>query len=267
MRRPSSTPTCTRAGTPGFAGGATAGRRSGCRPTASSAFAQNHDQLGNRAKGERLCHLTSVDQAKVAAALVLTCPFVPMLFQGEEFAASAPFQYFADFSDEPDLARAVSEGRHQRFRGLRLESPTRSPNRARPTRSSDRSWTGPRSAAAGHREMLEWHRTLIALRRQLPQLTDGRLDLVSTSFSEADRWLVVERGQVTIVANFADSRRKIPFGERQPRTVLLGTHDRDIDVGPGSVSLPGHSLVILGPEHPTVLDHFRSCTIDQHAPS
>ncbi len=78
-------------------------------------YVQNHDQLGNRAKGDRLCHLTTEDRAKVAAALVLTAPFIPMLFQGEEFGSCSPFQYFADFSEEPDLARAVSEGRRKEF--------------------------------------------------------------------------------------------------------------------------------------------------------
>ena len=109
--------------------------------------------------------------------------------------------------------------------------------------------------------MLAWHRQLIRLRRQLPQLTDGRLDLVSTAFSETAQWLVVVRSQVTIAVNFAALRRTIPLDEHPPQTVLLGTHDGAIEVRPGSVSLPGHSLVILGPAHPTILDHFYSCTI------
>ena len=78
-------------------------------------YVQNHDQLGNRARGDRLCHLTSKERAKVAAALVLTAPFIPMLFQGEEFGSNSPFQFFADFSEEPELAKAVSEGRRKEF--------------------------------------------------------------------------------------------------------------------------------------------------------
>ena len=77
-------------------------------------FVQNHDQVGNRAQGERVSHEAGVGRAKIAAALVLTAPFVPMLFQGEEFGASAPFLYFTDY-DDPELGRAISEGRKKEF--------------------------------------------------------------------------------------------------------------------------------------------------------
>ncbi|HEY3393190.1 MAG TPA: hypothetical protein VGK58_10805, partial [Lacipirellulaceae bacterium] len=79
------------------------------------AYSQNHDQVGNRATGERLHHLLPLDQAKIAAALTILSPYVPMLFQGEEWAASSPFQYFVDFSEDSKLARAVSEGRRSEF--------------------------------------------------------------------------------------------------------------------------------------------------------
>ena len=84
-------------------------------------FIQNHDQVGNRAQGERLTESVGLIARRLRAALVLLGPFVPMLFQGEEWAASTPFQYFADH-DDPELARAVSAGRKQRVRGVRLGS-------------------------------------------------------------------------------------------------------------------------------------------------
>lgn len=77
---------------------------------------QNHDQVGNRAFGERLEHLVGRDAAKVAAAVLLTSPETPLIFMGEEFAASSPFQYFTDH--EPDLGALVSEGRAKEFGGL-----------------------------------------------------------------------------------------------------------------------------------------------------
>jgi maltooligosyltrehalose trehalohydrolase len=77
-------------------------------------YLQNHDQIGNRAKGERSSHLISPGRLKIAAGLVLTSPFVPLLFQGEEWGASTPFQYFTDHED-PELGRAVSEGRRSEF--------------------------------------------------------------------------------------------------------------------------------------------------------
>src|SRR5262249_4723853 len=77
-------------------------------------FIQNHDQVGNRAQGERLAQIIGMDRAKVAAGLVFTAPFVPLLFMGEEFAASTPFLYFADH-EEPEMAKLVSEGRRREF--------------------------------------------------------------------------------------------------------------------------------------------------------
>ena len=77
-------------------------------------YIQNHDQVGNRAVGDRISHIAGLERAKIAAALYLLSPFVPMLFQGEEWAASTPFLYFADH-DDPELARAVSEGRKKEF--------------------------------------------------------------------------------------------------------------------------------------------------------
>ena len=77
-------------------------------------FIQNHDQVGNRAVGDRIAQIAGIDRAKIAAALVLLGPFVPMLFQGEEWAATSPFQYFADHADR-ELARQVSEGRRREF--------------------------------------------------------------------------------------------------------------------------------------------------------
>ena len=77
-------------------------------------YIQNHDQVGNRAVGDRIAQVTGVERAKIAAAIVFVSPFIPMIFQGEEWAASSPFQYFADH-DDPELARAVSEGRRKEF--------------------------------------------------------------------------------------------------------------------------------------------------------
>jgi maltooligosyltrehalose trehalohydrolase len=209
-------------------------------------YAQNHDQLGNRAQGDRLCHLTSRDRAKLAAALVLTAPFVPMLFQGEEFAASAPFQYFADFPDDPELSRAVSKGRRDEFAAFGWK-PEDIPDPASPEtfERSKLDWT--EIDREPHRDLLRWHRKVIKLRRQLPELTDGRLDMVNTAFSEQDRWLVIERCLVTIAVNFADDRRRLPFPEGRPRTVLLSTHDGECEIGRDSISLPGNALVLLGP--------------------
>src|SRR5690606_31024729 len=79
-------------------------------------YAQNHDQIGNRPGGERLGHLVSPGRARIAAALLLTSPFVPLLFQGEEWGASTPFLYFSDH--DPELGRAVRAGRRRELAHL-----------------------------------------------------------------------------------------------------------------------------------------------------
>ncbi len=84
-------------------------------------YIQNHDQVGNRATGDRLSHIAGIERAKIAAALVLTSPFVPMLFQGEEWAASSPFQYFADHTDHAVGSCGV-RGKKARVCSVRLGS-------------------------------------------------------------------------------------------------------------------------------------------------
>ena len=77
-------------------------------------YIQNHDQVGNRALGDRLQVSSGIDRAKIAAALVITSPFIPMIFQGEEWAASTPFLYFAD-PEDPEIAKLISQGRKNEF--------------------------------------------------------------------------------------------------------------------------------------------------------
>ena len=209
-------------------------------------YVQNHDQLGNRAQGDRLCHLTSPDRTKVAAALVLTSPFIPMLFQGEEFRSSSPFQYFADFSDDPELAKAVSEGRRKEF-GQFGWKPEDVPEPGSPE-TFERSkihWDEIKEGPSA--ELLDWHKRLIRLRRDTPQLTDGRLDLIVTECDEGQNWLTVERGLVTIVANLAEEPRSIPLREGRPAYVLLASVEPCNPASEDRITLPANSVAILGP--------------------
>ena len=209
-------------------------------------YVQNHDQLGNRAQGDRLSHLTTPERTKVAAALVITAPFIPMLFQGEEFGATSPFQYFADFAEDPELAKAVSEGRRKEF-GQFGWKPEDVPDPGSPATFERSKLNWNELQEEEHRSLLQWHRDLIRVRRELPQLTDGRLDLVCTESSEEDAWLTVERGLVTIVANLADQARTIPLREGRPTTVLLASIAEGIHPGQDELTLPAHSVAILGP--------------------
>ena len=125
-------------------------------------FIQNHDQVGNRAMGERLQENMGMERAKVAAAIVLTAPFIPMIFQGEEWAASTPFQYFADHQDAA-LAKAVSEGRKKEFEAFGWNPDHSGSGKARDVSAIEVELG--RSGRGDHARMLAWYRELIRLRR------------------------------------------------------------------------------------------------------
>ncbi len=85
-------------------------------PTAFVSFLQNHDQVGNRAFGERLSHLIPPERMSLAQGIFLLSPHIPLIFMGEEWSASTPFQFFVDFENDPDLAKAVRDGRRGEFK-------------------------------------------------------------------------------------------------------------------------------------------------------
>jgi maltooligosyltrehalose trehalohydrolase len=131
-------------------------------------FIQNHDQVGNRPLGERFNELVDHEAYKLATGAMLLSPYVPMLFMGEEYAEKNPFQFFADY-DNPDLVKAVCDGRKKEFASLHNGEDVPDPC-ARPT--FDRSkldWS--RKEHGLHRITLEFYRELIAMRRKLPSLS------------------------------------------------------------------------------------------------
>lgn len=203
-------------------------------------YSQNHDQIGNRAQGERLSQLVSVGRQKVAAALVLMSPFVPMLFQGEEFGASSPFQYFTHHEDK-ELARAVSEGRRGEFAafGWKPED-VPDPQDFETLQRSKLRWD--EIGRPPHSEILAWYKKLIALRRSNSQLTDGSLEGVTVRCDERERWFVMKRGEFEIVCNLAAGRQPIPV-TRTSKDVICSASDYEIR--PGMIDLPSDSVAIL----------------------
>ncbi|HMG22211.1 MAG TPA: malto-oligosyltrehalose trehalohydrolase, partial [Kofleriaceae bacterium] len=133
------------------------------------AYTQSHDQIGNRGGGERLHHLAGFHRAQIAAAVVMTSPFVPMVFQGEEWAASTPFCYFADFESEP-LRRAVRDGRRAEHAAAGWGGEPRDPGDPATRDASVLVWSELHQPP--HTEMLAWYRALIAARRDCPELRD-----------------------------------------------------------------------------------------------
>jgi maltooligosyltrehalose trehalohydrolase len=183
-------------------------------------YIQTHDQVGNRAVGERISHIAGLKRAKIAAALYLLSPFVPMLFQGEEWVASTPFLYFADHND-PELARAVSEGRKKEFAAFGWD-PAAIPDPENPAtfNASKLNWEEPR--VDDHAEMLAWYQALIQLRRTTPCLNEGAAGNVHVTFDEQAKWLRMERGTVTVICNLGD--REQVFAIPQQSRVVMASH-------------------------------------------
>jgi maltooligosyltrehalose trehalohydrolase len=202
-------------------------------------FVQNHDQVGNRAQGERVSHEAGVGRAKIAAALVLTSPFVPMLFQGEEFGASAPFLYFTDYED-PELGRLISEGRKKEFVAFGW-SPDQIPDPQDEQTFNQSKLNWAELGDPPHASLLQWHKDLISLRRSRSELSDGNLNAVQVRFDEEARWLVLERGKLRIACNLGNAPVDVEMGNAAQ--LLLASDDSAhlngarIELGPDSVAV------------------------------
>jgi len=204
-------------------------------------YSQDHDQVGNRAQGERLSHLTSVGRQKIAAALVLTSPFIPMLFEGEEFGASTPFQYFTQHQDL-ELGEAVSQGRRSEFATFGW-NPEDVPDPQTPETFKRSKLNWDEVTKEPHASLLDWYKKLIALRRSTSALTDGHMDGVQTSYSEEGKWITVQRGPVEVVCNLGSDRQAIPISG--PSKNVLAS-EQGWQLRPGLIELPADSVAILG---------------------
>ena len=211
-------------------GGATRGEPSAQLPsTAFVDFLQNHDQVGNRAFGERLCALAPVQAVQAATAVLLLAPAIPLLFMGEEWAASTPFLFFADFGRE--LALAVTDGRRREFAAwAAFADPAqrdRIPDPQDPAtmRASILRWderVQPRHAA-----MLALHGELLALRARLiaPRLANGARGegftlLGATAFRVT--WQLGDGSQLTLIANLGAQPATASYAVSGVRIFTLG---------------------------------------------
>ena len=204
------------------------------------AYLQDHDQVGNRAAGDRISTTLSDGLLKAGAALVLTSPFTPMLFMGEEWGARTPWQYFADHAG--DLGKAVSAGRRGEFIAHGWDtSEIPDPHAESTYRASQLDWT----ERDGEREqgLLAWTRDLISLRRSRPELTGGDRAAVEVTYDQDARWLVVRRGQVAVAVNLAGTRQAVPL-PGAPQQVLLASTSGFV-YGGEQVETDGESVLVL----------------------
>lgn len=203
-------------------------------------YIQTHDQVGNRALGDRISHIAGLERAKIAAAIVLLSPFVPMLFQGEEWAASSPFQYFSDHQDR-ELARLVLEGRKREFSAFGwAPEMIPDPESEETYLASKLKWN--ETNQPEHANMLEWYRALIRLRRATPCLNNGSRGNVHVTFDEEQGWLRIERGNIQVLSNMGAEERTLPLP--QSSVLELASH-KTIRTAGNTISLPRDSVVVL----------------------
>jgi maltooligosyltrehalose trehalohydrolase len=174
-------------------------------------FTQNHDQVANAFSGSRASLLLSAEQQRLAAAVLICCPFLPLLFMGQEYSETAGFYYFTDYGD-PVLAEAVRQGRKQEAGAFLADGEFLDPQGAATFLRSKLNWRLLEESL--HAGMLAWYRDLLEVRKQNPCLSNCRKDLTKTE-SDLQGWLVLKRDDPSgsaalLVCNFSDSLKSIP---------------------------------------------------------
>jgi maltooligosyltrehalose trehalohydrolase len=198
---------------------------------------QNHDQIGNRALGERLSQLVTPERARIGAALLLTSPYVPLLFAGEEWGASTRFQYFTGH-ESPELADAVRTGRRREFAAFGWD-PETVPDPQDPATFDASKLDWDERSRDPHATTLAWYRDLIALRRSTPALMDADRAAVRVTHDHETGSLTVARGPVTLVANLGSAPVQAPLEGTVRLASPPGTVVRD-----GVVELPPDGAVV-----------------------
>jgi len=195
--------------------------------------AQNHDQIGNRARGERLAALTDIGGLRVAAAIIALQPALPLYFQGEEWAAKEPFLYFTSHGDQK-LAEAVSRGRREEFKAFAWQGEVPDPQSPETFLRCklDRSRKDPAALA--------WHRALLDLRRAHPSLQDDARSSLRTWLE--GRILFLRRRDILLVASFSQSAfvADVPSGRWR---ILLDSGQARLEGG--KLRGEGHHAIVL----------------------
>jgi maltooligosyltrehalose trehalohydrolase len=206
----------------------------GVRPDQLVVFSQNHDQIGNRARGERLSMMLELPELEAVAALTLLSPFVPLLFQGEEWGARTPFLYFTDHED-PALGRAVSEGRAREFERFRWSGEVPDPQSRETFERSKLDWS--ELAEPAHAAVFEWYRRLAALRHARPE--GLRSAKAKVRFDARAGWLTLEHAGLTTLLNFSHQGRRVPVPAGEWTLALASDGAAGAGTIEGSAEVPG----------------------------
>ncbi len=169
--------------------------------------AQNHDQIGNRGLGERLAALVDFESQKVGAAATLLSPFLPLLFMGEEYGETAPFQYFTSHSD-PALAEAVRHGRKDEFAAFHWREEVSDPQD--PATFAKSRLQPKRRRREPHRTLFRFYQELFRIRRDYPALTEAEKETFDVTCLPGTLMLIVHyrhpKGDLLLFLAFASVR-------------------------------------------------------------
>ncbi len=201
------------------------------------AYTCSHDQIGNRAQGDRPSQSLDFGQLAVKAALALGSPYTAMLFMGEEWGSSHPFQFFTSHP-EPELARATAEGRKAEFAHHGWDADA-IPDPQDPQTFSRSKLDWDEVGIGDHAQVWQIYKQLIALRHTEADLADPWLDHLVVDYDEDQRWLVMRRGELSIVCNIGADRVAVPVSGE----VVLAWGEPA--VRQSSTMLAGHSFAIL----------------------
>jgi maltooligosyltrehalose trehalohydrolase len=199
----------------------------------------NHDQIGNRADGQRLSGKISFQQLGLAAFVTLLSPFTPMIFMGEEWGASTPWQFFTAHP-ESDLAEQVAQGRREEFAQMDWDlSQVPDPQDPETFLRSKLDWAELEEPV--HADLLELNKRLIRLRRAYPDLSDPRFDRGTATSDDDEGWLLVERGDVALVINFRGAEVTVEVEGASEALLTVG----EASVDDGFVRLFPYSAVAV----------------------
>jgi maltooligosyltrehalose trehalohydrolase len=206
-------------------------------------FAQDHDQIGNRAIGDRLSATLDYGQLAISAVLTMTGPNTPMLFMGEEWGASTPWQFFTSHP-EPELGKATAEGRIAEFEKMGWD-PEVVPDPQDPETFTRSKLDWSEHESGDHARLLALYKTLSSLRRTVPAFTDPSFGHITATFSDDLHWFRLDRGPVTTLINFGTDPLTLPVAGPSATADVLVATDETAQLRDNQVTLPAHSAVIL----------------------
>ncbi|MCF2497531.1 malto-oligosyltrehalose trehalohydrolase [Dyadobacter chenhuakuii] len=213
-------------------------------------FSQNHDHVGNRMLGERTSQLVSFEMQKLLAGAVFVSPYLPMLFMGEEYSESNPFQYFVSHTD-PELAEAVRKGRKREFAAFHLDGEAPDPMSEETFNNSKLQWSLPEEGQ--HKTMLQFYKELIRLRKSQPALSSNDREALEVEPNTVNETITLRRWtseqQIVAVLNFSKTVREMWLPEQGSGWKKLIASSDEVWNGLGNVTEPpADRLIMLPPE-------------------